>query len=264
MRSAVASNKDRERQMARALQTMTDPNLLEQVLAQLESTLKATNEIVQELARTRDADTSRAPPQLRSWPDAGFLPEHGLRERGQDEPILLELAEQANLEIPMERLIDLRNERYSESRPRYWGIVNFDLSSSKPRLLIFDVIARETVPYLCAHGRGSEGPTDDGIADVFSNVEGSKATSVGIYRCAETYQGGNGYSLKLDGLEETNSRARSRAIVMHGADYVSERFVQRYGRIGRSEGCPAVDHQFARKVIDQLKLGSLLMHWKTP
>ncbi|MBD9637524.1 murein L,D-transpeptidase catalytic domain family protein [Ensifer sp. ENS07] len=65
-------------------------------------------------------------------------------------------------------------------------------------------------------------------------------------------------------MEDTNSRARSRSIVIHGADYVSPQFAQRYGRIGRSEGCPALDHSVAKTVIDQLKLGSLLMHWKAP
>jgi hypothetical protein len=164
----------------------------------------------------------------------------------------------------MERLIALRNERYPQSHPRHWGIVNFDLHSAKSRFFVFDVVSQTSTPYLAAHGKGSEGPTDDGFADVFSNKSGSNASSLGIYRCAETYQGHNGYSLRLDGLELTNSNARSRAIVVHGADYVSEEFTKKYGRIGRSDGCPALDHKHARTVIDQLKLGSMLLHWKTP
>ena len=111
---------------------------------------------------------------------------------------------------------------------------------------------------------GSEGPSDDGFANVFSNKRGSNATSLGIYRCAETYEGHNGYSLRLDGLEPTNSNARDRAVVVHGADYVSEEFARRHSRVGRSDGCPALDHKHARTVIDQLKLGSLLMHWAAP
>lgn len=197
--------------------------------------------------------------------DAAFLPQT-LRdlEPGNDEAILRALSAVQDLEMPMERLIALRNERYPDSRPQYWGIVNFDLHSAKPRLFVFDVGSRQTDSYLCAHGKGSEGPTDDGIATVFSNVEGSNATSLGIYRCAETYSGHNGYSLRLDGLEETNSRARARAIVIHGADYVSEKFAEKHGRIGRSDGCPALDHEFSTTVIDQMKQGSLLLHWKTP
>lgn len=130
-------------------------------------------------------------------------------------------------------------------------------------LFAFDLVQASTKPYLCAYGKGSEGPTD-GYANVFSDLEEPNASSLGIYRCAETYQGANGYSRHLDGREETNSRAGSRCIVMHGADYVSEHFADRYGRIGRSDDCPALDHKFSRTVIDQMKQGSFLLHWKTP
>lgn len=197
--------------------------------------------------------------------DAGFQPQSLNRLDAQnDEAILQELAAAHELDVPADRLIRLRNERYPQSRPRYWGIANFDLHSSKPRFFVFDVASQSVSPYLCAHGVGSEGPSDDGFANTFSNTEGSNATSLGIYRCAETYSGHNGYSLRLDGLEETNSRARVRAVVIHGADYVSKKFSDNYGRIGRSEGCPALDHEYSSTVIDQLKQGSLLLHWKTP
>lgn len=196
---------------------------------------------------------------------AEFLANPGREARRTDELILRELSEETKIAFPVERLIELRNDRYPTSRPRYWGVVNFDLHSGKPRLFVLDVVAEEVTAYLCSHGIGSEGPTDDGFANVFSNVSGSNASSLGIYRCAETYHSSkNGYSMKLDGLEDTNSNARSRYIVMHGASYVSKAFVQEYGRVGRSEGCPAVDHVYAKKVIDQLKLGSLLIHWKAP
>lgn len=241
-----------------------EPNLLQQVLEQLETTLGATNRLLRELSYHQDPTASGMESDTPRSNDAQFLPRDGLLDDGDDEVALRQMATTVDLQVPMDRLISLRNERYPASRPRYWGIVNFELHSSKPRMFVFDVRSGETASYLCAHGRGSEGPTDDGMADVFSNVEGSKASSLGIYRCAETYQGGNGYSLTLDGLEDTNSRARSRTIVVHGADYVSPHFAQQYGRIGRSEGCPALDHSVARKVIDQLKQGSLLMHWKAP
>jgi hypothetical protein len=196
--------------------------------------------------------------------DAAFLARGGVTAAGQDETILRTLAEEHDLVMPMERLITLRNDSYPGSHPRYWAVVDFDLHSAEPRMFVFDVIAQKTDAYLCAHGKGSEGPSDDGFANVFSNESGSNATSLGIYRCAETYHGHNGYSLRLDGLELTNSNARPRLIVVHGADYVSEAFAKKHGRIGRSEGCPALDHKHARTVIDQLKLGSFLMHWKTP
>ncbi|MBM3603942.1 MAG: hypothetical protein FJX25_04105 [Alphaproteobacteria bacterium] len=196
---------------------------------------------------------------------AEFLATSGLHTARSDHVILRELAVKDKIVFPIERLIELRDDRYPTSRPRHWAVLNFDLHSGQPRLFILDVIDEKVMSYLCSHGIGSEGPTDDGYANIFSNIPGSNASSLGIYRCAETYHSAkNGYSLKLDGLEESNSNARSRHIVMHGANYVSKEFVKQYGRVGRSEGCPAVDHTYAKKIIDQLKLGSLLIHWKAP
>lgn len=212
-----------------------------------------------------DASTAASVPTDTPGSGAEFLASRGREAARSDEIVLRELAMESKIVFPVERLIELRNDRYQTSRPRYWAVVNFDLHSSKPRLFVLDVVAEEVTSYLCSHGIGSEGPTDDGFANVFSNVSGSNASSLGIYRCAETYHSSkNGYSLKLDGLEDTNSNARSRYIVMHGANYVSKAFVQEHGRVGRSEGCPAVDHTIAKKVIDQLKFGSLLIHWKAP
>lgn len=104
-----------------------------------------------------------------------------------------------------------------------------------------------------SHGKGSDS-NHDGYAEKFSNVEGSNATSLGFYKTAETYQGSNGYSLRLDGLSTTNSRARQRAIVVHGADYVQDQNVIQ----GRSYGCPAVSRANAKAVIDRIKGGSLI------
>ncbi len=197
--------------------------------------------------------------------DARFLASAGLEAANVDETVLRRLAKESGHELPMDRLIALRNERYPQSYPRFWAIVDFDLHSSKPRMFVFDVVAETIASYLCAHGKGSEGPKDDGYAEVFSNSSGSKASSLGIYRCAETYNSTkNAYSLRLDGLEATNSNARSRAIVVHGADYVSDSFVKKHGRVGRSEGCPALDRKYSTYVVDQLKQGSLLIHWKAP
>lgn len=212
-----------------------------------------------------DVSTAADAPTDAPGSGAEFLANRGRDAQRADETTLRELAENSNIAFPVERLIELRNDRYPTSRPRYWAVVNFDLHSGEPRLFVLDVVAEEARSYLCSHGIGSEGPTDDGYANVFSNEPGSNASSLGIYRCAETYHSSkNGYSMKLDGLEDTNSNARSRYIVMHGANYVSKAFVQEYGRVGRSEGCPAVDHAYSRAVIDQLKLGSLLIHWRAP
>jgi len=108
---------------------------------------------------------------------------------------------------------------------------------------------------LVAHGRNS----GEGTARHFSNVEGSKMSSLGLYQTADTYYGNNGYSLRLRGLDAGfNDRALDRAIVMHGAPYVSEAIAAHLGRLGRSWGCPAVRTEVARGVIDTLKGGALL------
>lgn len=176
---------------------------------------------------------------------------------------LRRLAAAAGVETAAARLIAYRDQYRPTSDPRYWAVVNFDLHSAKPRLFLFDCVAGSTSAHLCAHGVGSEGPTDDGYANVFSNKDGSNCSSLGVYHCDVTYQGKHGLSLYLDGLEATNSAARHRHIVMHGADYVSPEFIQKYGRIGRSEGCPAIEMGDIPKVIPALKGGSLMIIWKS-
>lgn len=184
-----------------------------------------------------------------------------LHNSGTDEMILRSLAEDNGLIEPMERLIKFRNERRRPISAQYWSIVNFDLRSSVPRMFVFDVENKRVQSYLCAHGVGSEGPTDDGYATVFSNERNSKQSSLGVYECAETYQGEHGYSMRLDGLEPTNSNARKRAVVVHGASYVSPEFIKRTGRIGRSEGCFALEDRYVTDVVTALNGGSLLLAW---
>jgi hypothetical protein len=139
---------------------------------------------------------------------------------------------------------------------RHLAVIDYSLPSTQPRLWIFDVArGRLLHQELVAHGRN----TGDRLAQRFSNVEGSKMSSLGLYQTAETYYGSNGYSLRLHGLDAGfNDNAMSRAIVMHGAPYVSEAIAERLGRLGRSWGCPAVRPEVARTVIDTLKGGALL------
>ena len=195
--------------------------------------------------------------------DVNLFDRFAASDSAQDEGVLRSLAAPLALGVPMEMLITHRNEKRPQSRPRYWAIVNFNLHSRNPRLFIFDVVSGVVESYLCAHGKGSEGGGDDGMADVFSNEDGSKASSLGIYLCAETYFGDNGYSLRMDGKESTNFNARHRAIVILGADYVSQEVITGSGRIGRSWGCPAVELRFVNEVIDALKEGSLLNIWRS-
>jgi hypothetical protein len=97
------------------------------------------------------------------------------------------------------------------------------------------------------------------MAENFSNTPGSYASSPGFYITGETYIGKNGLSLILDGIEKgINDRARERSIVMHGADYVSSDFIRKYGRLGRSFGCPAVPEELNKEIIRTIKEGSCL------
>jgi hypothetical protein len=133
-------------------------------------------------------------------------------------------------------------------------VIDYSLPSSQPRLFIFDLTAHKLLfRELVAHGKGSGG----NLANVFSNSPGSLATSLGLFVTADTYTGGNGYSLRLRGLEEgVNDMAWDRAIVMHGASYVSEAAVKALGRLGRSWGCPAVSAEVSQKIIDTIRGGS--------
>lgn len=103
---------------------------------------------------------------------------------------------------------------------------------------------------LVAHGKN----TGEEFATAFSNTESSYQSSLGFYVTETTYNGSNGYSLKLLGMDAGyNDAALQRAIVMHGADYVSEDFIKSQKRIGRSWGCPAVPRALAKPIIDTIK-----------
>ena len=139
---------------------------------------------------------------------------------------------------------------------RLLTVIDYSRASTEPRLWVLDLDRpRVLFEELVAHGQGS----GDNYATRFSNDDGSHQTSLGLFRTADTYVGSNGYSLRLDGLEPgVNDRARDRAIVMHGAPYVSESSLKALGRLGRSHGCPALRPAVARTVIDTIKQGSLV------
>jgi hypothetical protein len=145
-------------------------------------------------------------------------------------------------------------ERGLVKRRNLLTVIDYSLPSTQPRLFVFDLEARRILfRELVAHGKNSGGNT----ASFFSNSSGSLATSLGLFVTADTYVGSNGYSLRLKGLEEgINDMAWDRAIVMHGASYVSRQAVKALGRLGRSWGCPAVRQEVARKMIDTLRGGS--------
>ncbi len=133
-------------------------------------------------------------------------------------------------------------------------VIDYSMPSSQPRLFVFDLDTHKLLfRELVAHGKGSGGD----FANFFSNSPGSLATSLGLFVTADTYNGGNGYSLRLRGLEQgINDMAWDRAIVMHGASYVSRQAVKALGRLGRSFGCPAVRREVSQKIIDTIRGGS--------
>ncbi len=130
-------------------------------------------------------------------------------------------------------------------------ICDFSLSSTKKRLWVIDLNEGKIVfNSLVAHGKN----TGDEFAVKFSNKDSSLQSSLGFFVTETTYIGSNGYSLKLEGVDEGfNDAALRRSIVMHGADYVSENFIKAQNRIGRSWGCPAVPRELAAPIINTIK-----------
>lgn len=139
------------------------------------------------------------------------------------------------------------------------AIIDFSLPSTERRLWIFDLASQTLLLRdLVAHGQKS----GDNFATRFSNDTGSHQSSLGLFRTSESYIGKHGYSLRMDGLEPgVNDRARERAIVIHPADYVNPAWIARQGRIGRSQGCPAVRPEVAKMVIDSLKGGQYIFSY---
>ncbi len=142
------------------------------------------------------------------------------------------------------------------TNPGTLTVIDFSRPSTVKRMWVYDLRSRKLLfEEVVSHGRGS-GRT---MATTFSNAPESYQSSLGLYRTAETYIGKHGYSLRLDGLEPgVNDRARERAIVMHGADYVDPRAAQAQGYLGRSLGCPALRPAVTRQLIEAVKDGGLL------
>ncbi|MEM1088667.1 MAG: murein L,D-transpeptidase catalytic domain family protein [Pseudomonadota bacterium] len=136
---------------------------------------------------------------------------------------------------------------------RYISVIDYRAPSNVPRYFLIDTSDMSAESFLVAHGRGSD-PDYDGMADQFSNIEGSKMTSLGAFVTGKTYYGAHGLSLKLKGLSPQNDLAEKRLIVIHGADYVhAERKI-----LGRSWGCPALERDVAERIIPLIKGGSFL------
>lgn len=130
-------------------------------------------------------------------------------------------------------------------------LIDFSLSSNTKRLWVIDLTTNTILFHsLVAHGRN----TGEEFASHFSNKAESFQSSLGFYVTGETYNGKHGRSLKLDGLEKgINDNARNRAVVIHGADYVSETFIKNHNRLGRSQGCPAIPVELTDDIINTIK-----------
>jgi len=151
--------------------------------------------------------------------------------------------------------LNLRQAGKLAEQPRL-AVVDFDLPSTEKRLWVLDLGESKILFHtLVAHGHNS----GENEATQFSNTNESNMSSLGFYVTGQPYEGKHGHSLKLLGQDEGfNTNAEARAVVMHGAEYVSEEFIRQNGRIGRSLGCPALPLDQYAAIIDAVQGGSCL------
>ena len=135
-------------------------------------------------------------------------------------------------------------------------VIDYSLPSTEKRLWVIDLAKRQVLFHeLVAHGQNS----GEAYAVDFSNRPESRQSSLGLFRTDDVYDGRHGEALRLIGLEPgINDRAEERRIVMHGAAYVNPRVVQRFGQLGRSWGCPAVDRAVLPQIVRHIKEGTAL------
>lgn len=154
----------------------------------------------------------------------------------------------------------LKNDKGSKSgMTNKLAIIDFSMPSDQKRLWILDLKnGKYVVEDYVSHGVKS----GNKFSNSFSNIQESHQSSIGLFKASESYYGSHGYSLRLDGLEKgVNDNARKRNIVIHSANYVSEKFISSYGRAGRSHGCPAVDSGVIKEVVDNLKGGQYVFKY---
>jgi hypothetical protein len=136
---------------------------------------------------------------------------------------------------------------------QYLTVIDFSQSANEERMVVLETQTWNVVrTSLVAHGMKS----GEEYADTFSNNEHSHQSSLGFYLTGEIYDGKHGYSLKLDGLEFSNNKARDRGVVIHAADYVNHDYIKQNGRLGRSHGCPALPREGYTDLVDKICGGS--------
>ncbi|HEV2078370.1 MAG TPA: murein L,D-transpeptidase catalytic domain family protein [Allosphingosinicella sp.] len=137
------------------------------------------------------------------------------------------------------------------------AIADYMQPSREQRFYLVNMLSGMVTSYHVAHGRGSD-PYHSGYLNYFSNEPGSLASSSGAYVTGDVYYGKYGRSLRLRGLDYTNSNAESRAIVVHAAPYAEQQVVDQFGKLGRSEGCFTLSQLSLQYVLQQLGPGRLL------
>jgi hypothetical protein len=146
------------------------------------------------------------------------------------------------------------------TNPRYITILDFDQPSTARRMHVIDMTSGRVEDLLVAHAKKS----GDNYATEFSNTPGSNMSSLGVYLTGDAITSPkHGPALLLHGQEPTNDNALKREIILHGADYVSDDFIEKNGRLGRSLGCPAVENGLAPRLVEELKGGSVMLIYKS-
>jgi len=155
-----------------------------------------------------------------------------------------------------------KKNRNSFSNQSVMTVIDFTKRANQKRFFVIDLKTGAVTARKTSHGKGSD-RGNTGYAKVFGNKAETHTSSLGFYRTLETYtstkfksHGGEGLSLRLQGLSSTNSNALARAIVIHPARYVNED-----GHVGRSYGCPALDPRYSKQIVQRIKNGSLLYIW---
>ena len=222
---------------------------------------------------TQNCDEPFFLPHLRSWEPAA----RGLRYDTMKRRDILKgtLAAGAALALPARLfasvrtgtprdriLFDIAKRELARAGTSIWrhdivGIADFGLHSAKPRFHFVNLERGEIVSHHVSHGMGSD-PQHDGWLKQFSNTEGSNATSRGAYVTWEWYKGRYGTSVRLGGLDHSNEAALRRYIVMHHADYAETSHLEKWGRLGRSNGCFAMGTEQFREALLHLSGGRLL------
>ncbi len=160
------------------------------------------------------------------------------------------------------KVLEIAKEQMERNRAHLWrtdivAVADFALPSSLPRFHFADLEKGQVRSFLVSHGRGSD-PEHDGFLKVFSNEPGSLATSRGAFVTYEWYKGKYGTSIRLGGVDAENSNALNRAIVMHSAWYANPGMLEKWGKLGRSDGCFAMGESDFNEALWHLSGGRLI------